>query len=141
MAEPRHLKRLNELDDFMVAGGDPDPRGWDVTGADGREIGHVRDLLVDTTAMKARYLDVEVDGGESGSSTDERHLLVPVDAVAIGREERENKRVSVPLSAAAARRAGESAASSHVDGREACEWPRAHRDAGDARFTPGGHSG
>jgi sporulation protein YlmC with PRC-barrel domain len=68
---------LDQLDDYKVADGDPDVRGWDVLSADGRRIGEVDNLLVDTGAMKVRYLDVEMDDdlieGEGS-----RHILIPI---------------------------------------------------------------
>ncbi|HEU0052581.1 MAG TPA: PRC-barrel domain-containing protein, partial [Longimicrobium sp.] len=68
---------LNRLDDFKVADGDPDVRGWDVVAADGRKIGEVDELLIDTGAMKVRYLDVEVDRGMIAGG-DDRHVLIPI---------------------------------------------------------------
>ena len=68
---------LDQLDDFKVAEGDPDVRGWDVFTADGRKVGEVDDLLIDRTAMKVRYLDVDID--DDLLTTDEdRHILVPI---------------------------------------------------------------
>jgi len=52
---------LKELKDYKVAKDDPDVRGWEVIARDGRTIGKVNDLLVDTAAMRVRYLDVELD--------------------------------------------------------------------------------
>jgi hypothetical protein len=52
---------LKELKDYKVAKEDPDVRGWKVLGRDGRTVGEVHDLLVDTGAMRVRYLDVELD--------------------------------------------------------------------------------
>lgn len=69
---------LDELDDFEVADGDPDVRGWDVVSADGRKIGEVEQLLVDTAAMKVRYLDVDVDDDLIETGNDERHVLIPI---------------------------------------------------------------
>ena len=68
---------LDELDDFQVAEGDPDVRGWEVLASDGRKIGEVDNLLIDTAAMKVRYLDVDLDDGliEAG---DNRHILIPI---------------------------------------------------------------
>jgi uncharacterized protein (TIGR02271 family) len=67
---------LGQLDDFKVAEGDPDVRGWTVVASDGRTIGEVDELLIDTGAMKVRYLDVEV---ENGLMTEpDRHVLVPI---------------------------------------------------------------
>jgi uncharacterized protein (TIGR02271 family) len=68
---------LDELDDFKVAEGDPDVRGWEVLASDGRKIGEVEELLVDTAAMKVRYLDVDLD--DDLLETDEdRHILIPI---------------------------------------------------------------
>ncbi|HEX6069110.1 MAG TPA: PRC-barrel domain-containing protein [Longimicrobiaceae bacterium] len=66
---------LDELDGFQVAEGDPDVRGWQVCDAGGERIGEVDELLVDTEALKVRYLDVELD---DSSVADDRHILIPV---------------------------------------------------------------
>jgi hypothetical protein len=68
---------LGQLDDFKVADGEPDVRGWEVLAADGRKIGEVDELLVDTAAMKVRYLDVDVDDGMVAGGPD-RHVLIPI---------------------------------------------------------------
>lgn len=68
---------LDELEDFEVAEGEPDVTGWDVISADGRKIGEVDQLLVDTDAMKVRYLDVDVSD-DLISSGEDRHILIPV---------------------------------------------------------------
>ena len=73
------LAHLNELDDYKVADGEPDIRGWTVKSADGREIGEVEDLLVDCGAMEVRYLEVELDR-KALDLDDDRHVLVPVGA-------------------------------------------------------------
>ncbi len=69
------LAHLDELDDFKIAEGEPDIRGWDVRGADGQKLGKVEDLLVDTAALKVRYIEVKLDediaremGGRAASS-------------------------------------------------------------------------
>lgn len=54
---------LRNLRGYKVAEGDPDVRGWEVSGGDGLRIGIVNDLLVDTVAGKVRYLDIELDPG------------------------------------------------------------------------------
>ena len=36
------LARLDDLDGYKVADGEPDPRGWDVRAADGRTVGALR---------------------------------------------------------------------------------------------------
>jgi hypothetical protein len=68
---------LGQLDDYRVAQDDPDVRGWEVLASDGRKIGEVDELLVDTNAMKVRYLDVDVDDGVIGDGMD-RHVLIPI---------------------------------------------------------------
>ena len=68
---------LDRLPDFKVADEDPDVRGWDVVASDGRKIGEVEELLVDTAAMKVRYLAVDRESDlldTDGEST----FLVPI---------------------------------------------------------------
>jgi uncharacterized protein (TIGR02271 family) len=77
---------LDELSDFKVADEDPDVRGWDVLSADGRRIGGVENLLVDTAAMKVRYLDVDVDDDLAGTDRD-RHVLVPIGYARLDRDD------------------------------------------------------
>jgi uncharacterized protein (TIGR02271 family) len=62
MADVKHegLVSLDE-DDWAVADGECDVRGWDVVTADGKKIGEVDDLLADPAAMKVRVLTVELD--------------------------------------------------------------------------------
>jgi uncharacterized protein (TIGR02271 family) len=74
---------LNSLPSYKVADGEPDIRGWDVMSADGRRIGRVDDLLVDTGANKVRYVDVEGDRG---------HMCVPI---GLARLERDSRQVMV----------------------------------------------
>jgi uncharacterized protein (TIGR02271 family) len=68
---------LDDLNDFEVADDNPDVRGWDVVTSDGRKVGEVDELLVDTAAMKVRYLDIELDKEIRGSDRD-RHVLIPI---------------------------------------------------------------
>jgi photosynthetic reaction center H subunit len=78
----RNLSRLSDLDDYEIASGDPDVRGWKVYSADGKEIGKVHDLLVDKSRMKVRYLDIDVKEDISGVAED-HHLLVPIGAARV----------------------------------------------------------
>jgi uncharacterized protein (TIGR02271 family) len=75
---------LNSLSGYKVADGEPDIRGWDVMASDGRRLGRVDDLLVDTQANKVRYVDVE--GGAQG------HVTIPI---GYARLERDSKQVLV----------------------------------------------
>jgi hypothetical protein len=68
---------LDQLSDYEVADGDPDVRGWEVLDSTGRRIGEVDDLLIDTAAMKVRYLDVDLADDVAGEDPD-RHILVPI---------------------------------------------------------------
>lgn len=43
------LRRLSELEDYDVATGYPDIRGWELQDRQGRDLGSVTDLLIDTS--------------------------------------------------------------------------------------------
>jgi uncharacterized protein (TIGR02271 family) len=64
-----NFKPLSELPDYKVEPGDPDPRGWTVVSTDGRSLGRVDDLVIDTSAMKVRHLIVSPSQGASSDST------------------------------------------------------------------------
>jgi hypothetical protein len=68
-----NLVRLRDLRDFEVAEKQPDVRGWPVHTSDGHRVGEVHDLLVDTSALKVRYLDVEIDLDLILGSPETRH--------------------------------------------------------------------
>ena len=84
------LAHLSQLDDYRVAADAPDVRGWTLRTAIGREtIGEITDLLVDTGAMKVRYLEVKLDakgaarraradGGADPRVEPTRYALVPI---------------------------------------------------------------
>jgi photosynthetic reaction center H subunit len=75
------LYRLSDLKEYEVADDDPDVRGWDVITADNKTIGKVKDLIVDTTSMKVRYLDIRVNDDITG--VDDHHLLMPIGTASI----------------------------------------------------------
>src|SRR5688572_16692726 len=75
--DTNRIAPLGELDDYKVADGNPDIRGWDVTTQDGRKVGEVDELIVDTEAMKVRYIAVDLDEDVAGS---DRKVLVPIGA-------------------------------------------------------------
>ena len=68
---------LSALNDFEVAEGYPDIRGWRVASTDGQEVGKVHDLLIDVDQMRTRYLDVRLTKALAASPGD-RHVLVPI---------------------------------------------------------------
>ncbi|HEX2191100.1 MAG TPA: PRC-barrel domain-containing protein [Longimicrobiaceae bacterium] len=71
---------LKEAKDFKLAEGAPDLRGWDVYAADRQRVGTVSEMLVDPTAMKIRYLDVDL-ADDLFTLKEDRHVLVPAEAV------------------------------------------------------------
>lgn len=75
--EAGRLASLDQLPELQVATGEPDPRGWEVVAEDGRRVGEVDELIVDTAAMKVRYLDCDLDERALGLHED-RHVLIPV---------------------------------------------------------------
>ena len=73
---------LGALNDFEVAEGYPDIRGWRVNAAEGTEVGKVHELLVDVDTMRTRYLDVRLTPEISAAPSD-RDVLVPIGAARI----------------------------------------------------------
>lgn len=57
------IKRLSDLPEDRVVPGDPDIRGWPVVDVDGRPIGRIQDLLVDTDDCKVRYASLQTGDG------------------------------------------------------------------------------
>lgn len=94
-ADGSRIAPLGEVDDFEVAEGYPDVRGWRVDAADGTEIGRVHELLVDLDAMRTRYLDVRLTS-EVAAAPEDRDVLVPIGAANI---EQDNDVVRIPLTA------------------------------------------
>lgn len=71
------LARLDDLDDYEVADGEPDPRGWNVRTQDGREVGTVESLICDPAAYEVRYLHVRAKHEVLGTEEDS-DLLIPI---------------------------------------------------------------
>ena len=84
MDDINRIAPLGELDDFKVADGNLDVRGWTVTTEDGREVGEVDELLVDTQALKVRYLVVDLDEDRVGA---DHAVLVPIGAARLDDED------------------------------------------------------
>jgi hypothetical protein len=92
----KNLFSLDELSSYKVAENYSDVRGWNVKDANNRVIGKVDHLLVNKTAERVVYLDVEVDETliEEGHDTyqnkvnegvheflnkeGENHLIIPI---------------------------------------------------------------
>lgn len=77
---PTRITPLSELDDYEVADGYPEVRGWEVRDSADRSIGRVYDLLVDVGALRVRYLDVELAPKFAATEAD-RRVLIPVERV------------------------------------------------------------
>ena len=71
--------RLSRMPDYRVQRHEPDPRGWTVMNGRGLKVGEVKDLIVDTNRMTARYLDIELDRKLFDPRGDDPHILVPVE--------------------------------------------------------------
>jgi photosynthetic reaction center H subunit len=79
------LVPLSELKDYQVAKDNTDVTGWRVVGADGEKLGDVKDLIVDMSAMKVRYLSVLGDHRFFDRDRD-TFMLVPIGAAALDRK-------------------------------------------------------
>ena len=79
--DARRLVSLKDLDDYKVAEGEPDIRGWNVYTATGREIGDIEDLLVDVDLGEVVMVDIDL-------KRDDRHTLAPIKAAWIDRPNR-----------------------------------------------------
>ena len=76
---PGVLTHLSEIDDdYMIGDPLPDLRAWEVVLPDGRRVGKVDDLIVDTSTMTVKYLEVKLDQHVTLSGED-RWVLVPVE--------------------------------------------------------------
>jgi hypothetical protein len=86
---------LGGLDDFEVAQGYPDVRGWKVLSSDDQEVGKVHELLIDVDNLRTRYLDVRLTN-EIAATPGERDVLVPIGTANLVDDQ---KIVRVPLTA------------------------------------------
>lgn len=79
--EPRRsgLHPLSGLKEFRISKGEPDIRGWDVSTLNGREVGRVDDLLVDTDAGEVVMMDVAMRGSD-------RHVELPIRSAQIDQQ-------------------------------------------------------
>ena len=79
--DAERLVRLSDLGKWDVADGEPDIRGWEVRTVGGRELGKIKELLVDPDAGEVVMLDVDLTGSH-------QHALVPLRIVEIDRPRR-----------------------------------------------------
>lgn len=77
---PGMLVHLSELSDsYMIAEGEPDIRGWEVRLSDGRHVGKVDDLVIDSNDLSVDYIEVRIDK-DFLQSDEDRWALVPVES-------------------------------------------------------------
>lgn len=74
------LAPLSELEDFELAEGEPDIKGWPLLVAGDREVGAVDELIADPEALDIRYVSVRAPSG--------RDVLLPIGFLEIDRERR-----------------------------------------------------
>ncbi|HEU4747039.1 MAG TPA: PRC-barrel domain-containing protein [Gemmatimonadaceae bacterium] len=74
-----NLARLEDLDNYEIADGQPDIRGWKVKTTTDGEVGRVESLIADPIALKVRYLEVKVKREVLGTERDE-NILIPISA-------------------------------------------------------------
>ena len=67
---PGMLLHLSDMKGFVVADPVPDFRGWEVLLPDGRRVGAVEDVIVDTTELEVKYVEVKVDHDVIAASED-----------------------------------------------------------------------
>ena len=85
--QPASMARLGDLDDYKVADGEPDVRGWTAATRDGRNAGKIADLIVDLGALKVIYLEVELHS-EALRLAHARRVLVPTEAARLDENEK-----------------------------------------------------
>lgn len=78
-AQPR-IVPLKEAREFRLPRDAPNPRGWEVFGADNERVGVVEGLLVDPSQMRVAYLDVDV-AEDLFLLREDRHVVVPMEYV------------------------------------------------------------
>lgn len=71
---------LKDAREFRLPKDAPNPRGWQVFGADNERVGVVEGLLVDPSQMRVRYLDVDV-ADDLFLLREDRHVVVPMEYV------------------------------------------------------------
>lgn len=79
--ELEQLVPMSTLDSWRVAEGEPDIRGWEVQTVSNRQLGTVRDLMIDASAGEVVLLDVDLPGTDT-------HTLIPIRVVQIDRVRR-----------------------------------------------------
>jgi sporulation protein YlmC with PRC-barrel domain len=83
---PGMLMHLSDMRGFTLPDPLPDVRGWKVELPDGRRVGTVEDLIVDTDSLDVKYVEVKVDHDVAGTD-DDSWVLVPISAARLDDED------------------------------------------------------
>lgn len=128
--DAERLVPLKDMGSWDVAEGEPDIRGWEVRTVGGRELGKIKELLVDPEAGEVVMLDVDLTGSD-------QHSLVPLRIVEIDRPRRIVRMDSADLTpaerAAADKSEEKDRSAEHVEDRE-----RRWADTGRVRYPTRG---
>ena len=73
------LMPMSDMPHYIIEDPSPDLRGWTVKLRDGRTVGKIDDLVVDTDEMVVRYMEVKL-AHEFRLEDDEEWLLLPLTA-------------------------------------------------------------
>lgn len=120
-----HLVPLSELKKFKVADGEPDIRGWPVFASNGRALGTIHDLLIDTRLGQVAMVHVALEGPN-------RYTVAPIRAAWI---DRDTKRVV--LNEADFRMDVERAGARGAESREEAARPADHGAVSPAPYAEG----
>jgi sporulation protein YlmC with PRC-barrel domain len=77
---PGMYMHLSDMKGFTIEDPIPDIRDWKVVLPDGRRVGKIEDLIVDTDDLTIKYLEVKIDHDALGAD-DDSWVLVPLSAV------------------------------------------------------------
>jgi sporulation protein YlmC with PRC-barrel domain len=81
------LAHFSDLEhDYMIADPVPDFRDWNVTLPDGEPVGKVDDLVIDTSTMTAKYVELKVYH-DVLSNDEDRWMLVPVESIDVDEDD------------------------------------------------------
>ncbi|HOJ20193.1 MAG TPA: PRC and DUF2382 domain-containing protein [Armatimonadota bacterium] len=81
--EELDLQRMEDLEHWTIAEGEPDIRGWDILTQEGDHVGKVHDLIASPKTQHVYFILAQIGGlwGMGG-----RHVLVPLDRIHLNRE-------------------------------------------------------
>jgi len=74
----KRLVPLGQLSGYQVAAGYPDIRGWEIYGLNDAHLGEVKELIVDTTSCKARYIVAAIGRAGFLGLGKRREVIVPI---------------------------------------------------------------